>query len=144
MYSENDAMKIGTWQADFITNLSWPYLTQGHPFKYSFLFLFLRGTNQSDIQIDAIIAWKKVNLLLCIFKSTTNWENIWPLPLFNKKWKKFLRLEGYIFSILHDRSPGLVVMRGDSCPEGHGFESQHHMLCRTFFTYDDNIFSISN
>ena len=24
--------------------------------------------------------------------------------------------------------PGLVVMRGDSCSEGHGFESQHHMV----------------
>ena len=82
MYSENDAMKIDTLQAEFLTNLSWPYLTQGHPFKYSFLFLW--GTNQSDIQIDAIIAWKKVNQLLCIFKST-NWESIWPLPLFNKK-----------------------------------------------------------
>ena len=25
-------------------------------------------------------------------------------------------------------SPGLVVMVGDSCPEGRGFESQHHLL----------------
>ena len=25
-------------------------------------------------------------------------------------------------------SPGLVVMRGDSCPEDHGFESQHNIL----------------
>ena len=25
-------------------------------------------------------------------------------------------------------SPGLVVMRGGSCSEGHGFESQHHIL----------------
>ena len=25
-------------------------------------------------------------------------------------------------------SPGLVVMGGDSCSEGHGFESQHHIL----------------
>ena len=24
--------------------------------------------------------------------------------------------------------PGLVVMGGDSSPEGHGFESQHHIL----------------
>ena len=24
--------------------------------------------------------------------------------------------------------PGLVVMGGDSCPEGHGSESQHHIL----------------
>ena len=23
---------------------------------------------------------------------------------------------------------GLVVMVGDSCPEGHGFKSQHHIL----------------
>ena len=26
------------------------------------------------------------------------------------------------------KSPGLVVMGGDSCFEGHGFESQHHIL----------------
>ena len=32
-------------------------------------------------------------------------------------------------------SPGLVVMGGDSCPEGHGFESQHHKLDGHFFTY---------
>ena len=25
-------------------------------------------------------------------------------------------------------SPGIVVMGGDSCPEGNGFESQHHIL----------------
>ena len=25
-------------------------------------------------------------------------------------------------------SPGLVVMEGDSCSEGRGFESQHHIL----------------
>ena len=25
-------------------------------------------------------------------------------------------------------SPGLVVMGGDSCSEGRGFESQHHIL----------------
>ena len=24
--------------------------------------------------------------------------------------------------------PGLVVMGGDSCPKGHGSESQHHIL----------------
>ena len=24
--------------------------------------------------------------------------------------------------------PGLVVMGGDSCPEGCGFESQHHIM----------------
>ena len=31
-------------------------------------------------------------------------------------------------------SPGLVVMGGDSCPEGCGFESQHHILDGHFFT----------
>ena len=29
-------------------------------------------------------------------------------------------------------SPGLVVMGGDSCSEGRGFESQHHILCGNF------------
>ena len=32
-------------------------------------------------------------------------------------------------------SPGLVVMRGDSCTEGGRFESQHHKLDGHFFTY---------
>ena len=32
-------------------------------------------------------------------------------------------------------SPGLVVMGGDSCPEGHGFESLHCILDGHFFTY---------
>ena len=27
-----------------------------------------------------------------------------------------------------DGSPGLVVMGGDSCPQGRGFESKHHKL----------------
>ena len=31
-------------------------------------------------------------------------------------------------------SPGLVVMRGDSCSEGCGFESQHRILNGHFFT----------
>ena len=30
---------------------------------------------------------------------------------------------------------GLVVMGGDSCPEGRGFESLHHILNEHFFTY---------
>ena len=33
------------------------------------------------------------------------------------------------------RSPGLVVMGGDSCPEGRGFEFQHCILAGHFFTY---------
>ena len=32
-------------------------------------------------------------------------------------------------------SPGLVVMVDDSCSEGHGFESWHHILDGHFFTY---------
>ena len=28
-----------------------------------------------------------------------------------------------------------MVMGGDSSPEGHGLESQHHMLDGHFFTY---------
>ena len=32
------------------------------------------------------------------------------------------------------RSSGLVVMGGDSCPEGRGFESQHHILDEHVFT----------
>ena len=32
-------------------------------------------------------------------------------------------------------SPGLVVIGGDSCSEGHGFESQHCTLEGEFFTY---------
>ena len=32
-------------------------------------------------------------------------------------------------------SPGLVVMGGDSCSEGCGFESQHQILDGHFFTY---------
>ena len=31
-------------------------------------------------------------------------------------------------NVLLGRNPGLVVMRGDSCPEGCGFESQDHIL----------------
>ena len=31
-------------------------------------------------------------------------------------------------------SPGLVVMGGDSCPEGCGFEYQHSILGGHFFT----------
>ena len=31
--------------------------------------------------------------------------------------------------------PGLVFMGGDSCSEGHGFQSQHHILNGIFFTY---------
>ena len=30
--------------------------------------------------------------------------------------------------ILLGRSPGLVVMGGDSCSKGHGFESRHQIL----------------
>ena len=32
-------------------------------------------------------------------------------------------------------SPGLVVMGGDSCSKGHGFESQHHILDGHFVTH---------
>ena len=32
-------------------------------------------------------------------------------------------------------SPGLVVMGGESCSEGRGFESQHRILVGHFFTY---------
>ena len=32
-------------------------------------------------------------------------------------------------------SPGLVVMGGDSCPEGRGFKSQHRILYGHFVTY---------
>ena len=32
-------------------------------------------------------------------------------------------------------SPGLVIMGGDSCPEGRGFESHHRLLDGHFFTY---------
>ena len=33
------------------------------------------------------------------------------------------------------RSPGLVVMVGDSCVKGHGFESLHHILNGHFHMY---------
>ena len=40
----------------------------------------------------------------------------------------------------------LVVMGGDSCYEGCGFESQHHLLNRHFFTYicckNGNVFTL--
>ena len=32
------------------------------------------------------------------------------------------------FTNIQGRSPGLVVMGGDSCTKGHGFESQHRIL----------------
>ena len=32
-------------------------------------------------------------------------------------------------------SPDLVVMGGDSCSEGRGFESRHSILDGHFFTY---------
>ena len=32
-------------------------------------------------------------------------------------------------------SPGLVVIGENSCSEGHGFESQHHILDGHFFTF---------
>ena len=34
-------------------------------------------------------------------------------------------------------SPGLVVMGGDSCSKGRGFESQHRILDGYFFTLID-------
>ena len=34
------------------------------------------------------------------------------------------------------RSPGLVVMGGDSCSKGHGFESQYLILDVHFFTFN--------
>ena len=33
------------------------------------------------------------------------------------------------------QSPGLVVIGGDSCYKGDGFESRHHILHGHFFTY---------
>ena len=33
-----------------------------------------------------------------------------------------------------DYSPGLVVMGGDSCSEGCGFKSEHHIMDGHFFT----------
>ena len=36
--------------------------------------------------------------------------------------------------IMERRSPGLVVMGGDSCSRSCGFESQHQILVRHFFT----------
>ena len=33
-------------------------------------------------------------------------------------------------------SPGLVVMGGDSCPEGRGFESLKHIFYGHFLTYN--------
>ena len=44
------------------------------------------------------------------------------------------RIESTIKSYLEDWSPGLVVMGGDSRPEGRGFKSQHRMLDGHFFT----------
>ena len=40
------------------------------------------------------------------------------------------------------RSPGLVVMGGDSCPEGHGFKSLHHIL-NGYFSKVDPEFSLT-
>ena len=36
---------------------------------------------------------------------------------------------------MHTRSPGLVVMEGDSCPDGPGSESQYPILDGHFFSY---------
>ena len=37
--------------------------------------------------------------------------------------------------LIMGRSPGLVVMGGDSCSKGHGFKSRHCKLDGHFFTY---------
>ena len=39
-----------------------------------------------------------------------------------------LTLLGKIINRWWDGSPGLVVMGGDSCPRGYGFESHHQIL----------------
>ena len=44
----------------------------------------------------------------------------------NIKWK---------IKLLKGRSPCLVVMGGDSCSEGRGFESQHYILDGNFLTF---------
>ena len=36
---------------------------------------------------------------------------------------------------LRGGSPGLVVMGGDSCSEGRGFKSQHHIQDGHFYIY---------
>ena len=43
-------------------------------------------------------------------------------------------LDNIIFGMMGG-SPGLVVMGGDSCSKGRGFESQHRILDRHFFTF---------
>ena len=44
--------------------------------------------------------------------------------------------ESHINTVLKfGRSPGLVVMGGDSHSKSHGFESQHRILDGHFFTY---------
>ena len=50
--------------------------------------------------------------------------------LSSKSW-----LTDRVLTSVHWGSPGLVKMGGDSCCEGHGFESQHWMLDGHFFTY---------
>ena len=52
-----------------------------------------------------------------------------PWPLFQLIFVLFKQ------TIQEGGSPGLVVMGGDSCSEGRGFESQHHKLDGHVLTY---------
>ena len=47
----------------------------------------------------------------------------------------FHKQSNYVRSFLKGGSPGLVVMGGDSCPEGCGFKSQRCLLNGHFFIY---------
>ena len=74
--------------------------------------------------------------------------NLWAFKLRQYKWTKVSlpwevqnaeRLFSIILSIkcnitYRGGSPGLVVIGGDSCFEGCGFESQYHILDGNFFT----------
>ena len=53
------------------------------------------------------------------------------------QWKVTVQLSSSLtskFSSKSGGSPGLVVMGGDSCSKGRGFESLHHILDGHFFT----------
>ena len=76
---------------------------------------------------------EKWKILTPLQKLQRMWE-IWANYLMPKalkrcpKWKKSPNL------VTLGGSPGLVVMGGDSCTEGCGFESQHCILAGHFFT----------
>ena len=40
----------------------------------------------------------------------------------------FIVRDGNSNEVGYGGGPGIVVMGGDSCSEGHGFKSQHHIL----------------